>query len=451
MASGDCRVSGRRSLWAKAAMRVLSAMLLLAAASGGLAAEPGGAGGTGGGGGMKQYQTPYYVIHTDLSEEGVREAVVRMTRMAEEYRQRTRDFSGAIRSRLPFHLFSDKNDYYAAGGPRGSAGVFMGSKLMAIAGSRTNNWTWHVVQHEGFHQFARAVIGGDLPIWVNEGMAEYFGEAVFTGDGFVSGVIPPARLARIKKTIQDGRFKSIQSMMMLSHAEWNAEMSHMNYDQAWSMVQFLAHGEEGKYQRAFASFMVAIGKGQNWEQAWLANFGKADAFEVRWKEYWLGLDKNPTQELYTRGVVAVMTSFMARSQIQRQEFANFDALVQAGKSGQIKPPADDWLPVSLLDETLKVIKNAGDWSLEALPTRQSQIVLKARDGLRYVGTYQRMGTRVKSVDVEIDDLASRMDRARRLIEGGKGAEARLLLQAGLREHPRSPHAEAARLLMGEIR
>ena len=59
--------------------------------------------------------------------------------------------------------------------------------------------TWHTVQHEGFHQFAHVVIRGDLPIWVNEGLAEYFGEAVFTGDGFVSGVIPPTAMTGIRR------------------------------------------------------------------------------------------------------------------------------------------------------------------------------------------------------------------------------------------------------------
>ena len=52
---------------------------------------------------------------------------------------------------------------------------------MAFAGEHITAYTWHTVQHEGFHQFAHAVIGGDIPTWLNEGLAEYFGEALFTG------------------------------------------------------------------------------------------------------------------------------------------------------------------------------------------------------------------------------------------------------------------------------
>jgi len=111
------------------------------------------------------------------------------------------------------------------------------------------------VQHEGFHQFAHAVIRGELPPWVNEGIAEYFGESIFTGDAFVTGIIPPFRLKRVQSEIQTNRFKSVKSMMLLSHQQWNSEMEIENYDQAWSMVHFLAQGENGRYQTAFVNFM----------------------------------------------------------------------------------------------------------------------------------------------------------------------------------------------------
>ena len=90
----------------------------------------------------------------------------------------------------------------------GSAGVYMRSdgepRLMGVAGELENAFTWHLIQHEGFHQFAAAVIGGDRPVWVNEGLAEYFGEAIFTGDGFIAGIIPQWRLKRIRAELSAG-------------------------------------------------------------------------------------------------------------------------------------------------------------------------------------------------------------------------------------------------------
>ncbi len=181
---------------------------------------------------LKVYESRYYIIHTDIPQDEAFEAEVRMTRMAEEYHNRTRAFSGTLQEKLPFFLFQNKADYVAAGGDPRSAGIFTGDQLMAIAGRQAGWGTWHTIQHEGFHQFAHKVIGGELPIWVNEGLAEYFGEAVFCGDSYVSGLIPQFRLSRIRVMVSKSSYRSIPDMMQMSHEEWNNRLALANYDQA---------------------------------------------------------------------------------------------------------------------------------------------------------------------------------------------------------------------------
>jgi hypothetical protein len=150
-----------------------------------------------GAGEMPAYESRYYTIYTDLDPQAAREASVRMTRMAEEYYARTKDFSGAISQRMPFYLYKNAADFHALGVPQKSAGYFNPSSHELVAkADNLGPRTWHVVQHEGFHQFAHFVIRGKIPAWLNEGLAEYFGEALFTGDSFVSGVIPQWRLER---------------------------------------------------------------------------------------------------------------------------------------------------------------------------------------------------------------------------------------------------------------
>ena len=54
---------------------------------------------------LKRYEGRYYVINTDLIGDDLREAELRMTRMAEEYKKRTEGFSGTITRKFPFYLF----------------------------------------------------------------------------------------------------------------------------------------------------------------------------------------------------------------------------------------------------------------------------------------------------------------------------------------------------------
>jgi hypothetical protein len=408
---------------------------------------------------MQIYQTKYYVIHSDLDTDDVKEAVIRMTRMAEEYHRRTQGFSGEIRERLPFYLFKTQEEYYEAGGLPGSAGVFIvdsrGARLMAIAGSDSNGFTWHTVQHEGFHQFAHAVIRGELPTWVNEGIAEYFGESIFTGDAFVTGVIPPFRLKRVQSEIQTNRFKSVKDMMLMSHSQWNSELRFENYDQAWSMVHFLAQGENGRYQEAFVSFMKLIGRGTPWPNAWQQTFGSAADFEQHWKDYWLNLPKNPTNDLYAQAATEIFTSFIARARAQKQTFDSFEEFLGDAKDGKIKTgdTIDDWLPPKLLKEAADAADRApATWKIEPLPvTKTSQLVATLEDGARMVGTYQLVRGHAVNVVVDVDDTANVIKQAQDLINTGKKEQARMLLQGALRAHPKSPSAEEARKLIAKAK
>src|SRR5215207_7370510 len=158
---------------------------------------------------LRRYDTPYYVIHTDLPDEGAAEAVARMTPLATGLRNRTRalGFAGRIDTRLPFYLYARREDYLATGAPPQTAGAFLGDRLIAAAVDDRGSTTWHVVQHEAFHQFAAAAPGTELPAWLNEGLGEYFGEALFTGDGYVCGVVPEWRLKRVKQSLEGKAFE----------------------------------------------------------------------------------------------------------------------------------------------------------------------------------------------------------------------------------------------------
>jgi hypothetical protein len=348
---------------------------------------------------MGVVETKHFVLHTDLDADGAREATLRMDSMVDEYVERTRGFRGKINKRLPFYLFTKPEEYYAAGGMKGSDGVFMGDKLMAIAGPELRAGEWHVVQHEGFHQFVDAVIKGDIPIWVNEGLAEYFAEAVYTGDGYISGLIPPDRLVRIKKQIADGRFKSVADMMMLKVEDWNSALSLANYDQAWSMIQFLAHAEGGKYQEPITAFAREVGRGLQWQQAWVKFFGRdAAAFEQRWRAYWTSLPDDPTADLYAKATITTLTHFLARAASQDQFFDSPDAFFKAAESGQLKAHKQDWLPPSLLRSALGRVEDSGTWSLEA--KRQASILTCTTPaGSTFTGKFKLRSDRVGPVTV----------------------------------------------------
>ncbi len=253
---------------------------------------------------LNHYQSPYYVIHTDLSIEQSREAFARMTAMAEVYHARTRDFAGEITKKLPFYLLSNKELYYKAGGMPNTAGLFTGDRLMALA--REDRHFWPTVQHEGFHQFARYVIRGNLPTWINEGLAEYFEAGLWTGDGFVTGIIRNWKLKRLQELIRQNKLLPFEKMMSLSHAKWNrtliasSETGGANYIQAWSMVHFLVHGDNGRYREAFGYHIKDLSRGMDWKKSFANRFGNdIEGFQNRYLLWWSRVEKYSTYPLFT--------------------------------------------------------------------------------------------------------------------------------------------------------
>jgi hypothetical protein len=408
-------------------------------------------------GGMKRYDSKYYVLFTDLGEDGAKETSLRMTRMAEEYYNRTKDFSGKITKKFPFHLFSKPEDYYAAGGVPGSAGVFMyrgdDAKLMAIAIDFEGGTTWHVVQHEGFHQFAHAVIGGERPPWVNEGLAEYFGESIWTGDGFVTGVLDPQRLKRVQDGIKQKRFKSFPVMMTMTGQAWNSGLSGNNYDQAWSMTHFLAHGEGGRYQKAFSQYMNLLGRGVNSNKAWLDTFGDATGFQERWEKWTLDQPLDATAGLYAEAKLATLSSFLARAAAQKQGFDTAEEFTKKAEAGELKASRDEWLPPSLLKRALAMkLKNVEKVELDNKSTPKTpRLAFKLTDGTKLIGNFKLAGQKVSSVWVEHDDTDKVIANARKLLDDGKKEAAKEMLQAALRKNPKSARAEEIRAMVAEAK
>ena len=62
-----------------------------------------------------------------------------------------------------------------------------------------------MLQHEGFHQFAFNHIGEALPTWINEGLAQYFEDAIIVGDKMTTGLANARRVEQVKQALEDGR------------------------------------------------------------------------------------------------------------------------------------------------------------------------------------------------------------------------------------------------------
>lgn len=366
---------------------ILTASLLLPAQA---AAQP-----------MRAIDTPYYLIKTNVSDDDAREAVLRVTAMFEEYGRRTSGFAGAVNQKMPFELHRDYDEYLRSTDAPGTAGVYTGHRLVASFQDGKSEATWHTVQHEGFHQFVDLAMGRDaIPIWANEGLAEYFGEGIWTGDGFVTGIIPPKRLERIQGLLKNEGFRPLLELMNVSHQQWNMEGSVRNYDQAWVLVHFLAHGKGGRYADRFGEFLRQARGAGDWQKLWAAKLdGNVGALERECKEWWLGLSENPTRDQYVSATCATLTSFYARACAERQSFERVEDFFAASRDRTLKCKPNSWLPPALLENSLEQAPRCGKWRLEKRGAWRL-MVCERPGGAKWEGSF-KLGTGGAVKDVTV--------------------------------------------------
>ncbi len=255
--------------------------------------------------GAREGRVGHYFVRTDLPADRAAALCRHINLMHDEYARRLPGLPARAPAPLNVLLFAQERDYLETLQWRfgvdasGSGGMFFvnpqGQALAAWLEGRPVRRVLHVLQHEGFHQFAYSRFGTDLPPWADEGLAEVFGRAVTIDGRFLYGG-PSARLVEeIQSAVERGEYVPFDRMLTMTAADWSAAVAAGSasglYRQAWSMVHFLLWGDGGRYAPAFERYLKLVNEGHLPDEAFRRAFEAADAsaFEARWKAHVLAM------------------------------------------------------------------------------------------------------------------------------------------------------------------
>ncbi|MGA0285676.1 MAG: DUF1570 domain-containing protein [Phycisphaerales bacterium] len=114
--------------------------------------------------------------------------------------------------------------------------------------------TMFLTAHEGWHQYTQSIFRDPLPIWLEEGIAAYMeGHRYDSRSGEVE-FIPWRNLERFGELRSRGRRgELIELDVLLDRTPQQFLSGGTNrlltyYAQLWALVQFLVHGEDGRYR-----------------------------------------------------------------------------------------------------------------------------------------------------------------------------------------------------------
>jgi len=241
-----------------------------------------------------------YLVKTDLPVKDARAYGRHLDRMYNEYARRLAALPPRSPEKLNVYIFRTQQDYlqtlrtqWGLDG-RGTGGMFFvsgqGSGLAFWTDGLPRSRVHHVIQHEGFHQFAYSRFGDDLPLWLNEGLAEFFGQAVLFDDTLILGQTTPMIVDSVRNAVEQDEHIPFRHLLSLSHAKWRDALgttrAGLQYNQSWSMVHFLVYADGMKYQGPLEDYLKRLNAGIPPARAFTDVFGSdIDAFEKKWKAY----------------------------------------------------------------------------------------------------------------------------------------------------------------------
>ncbi len=266
---------------------------------------------------LKQFRSRSYLIHTNLTRDEVRAYGKHMDAVFAQFEERFRDFHSRGAIEMPLYLLRTEAQYQAFMKSKGinaknTGGMFFyspkGQGLATWTQGRSRSQTFKVLQHEGFHQFAFNYIGQTLPTWINEGLAQYFEDAIILDDKMTTGLANARRVEQVRQALADGKTLKVSELVSTDAEDWadalrtDPERASLLYAQSWSIVFFLINGEDQRYQSAFGRYLKRVGEGRESRAAMEEAFGNHEltGLERRWIKFAKDQEPDPINLAATR-------------------------------------------------------------------------------------------------------------------------------------------------------
>jgi len=136
---------------------------------------------------------------------------------------------------------------------------------------------WTVLAHEGFHQFIgyeMSTRASGIPIWLNEGIAQFFETSYPVAGRLKTGVISPRKLRAAQYLIQTREAPSVRTLLEMDRATFYAN-ARVSYPMSWALVYYLMTRDGSNYSSSrFHRYLIDLKFNQNAVGSFQRRFGR---------------------------------------------------------------------------------------------------------------------------------------------------------------------------------
>lgn len=237
-------------------------------------------------------RSPNFIVVSNGSEADAR----KVAQQFEQVRALFRDSLAYVRSHpspvITILAAKDENslrellpEYWATKGHTHPAGIFLDASeqfQVAIDLAAHGDNPYEAIYHEYYHSVTTPYFAG-LPLWVVEGMAEFYGNTEINDKNANMGMpnVGLIELLRLQPLLP------LSLLFQVNHDSpyYNEQnKASIFYAESWALIHYLMIGDQGAHRTEFTNFLAALDKGATQQQA-AAAFGDLGKMQADIERY----------------------------------------------------------------------------------------------------------------------------------------------------------------------
>ena len=176
-------------------------------------------------------------------------------------------------------------EYWATKGHTHPAGLFYGAlnkTYIAIQLDAGDAGAYETIFHEYYHSLTVPYLPG-VPLWVLEGMAEFFGHTEIVGKDVRLGEPDPNLLAFLQQ--QRMPLSALMQVDMSSPYYNEQNKTSIFYAEAWALIHYLMLGDNLSHQKLFHAYLEGLQNDETQAQAAQEAFGDLNELQRELNSY----------------------------------------------------------------------------------------------------------------------------------------------------------------------
>lgn len=201
--------------------------------------------------------------------------------------------------KLKMKLFKDRDEFRRCNGIRDWAEAFYSKPYCCQYYSAGEPNPYHWMTHEAVHQLNEEVSRFNVRLWLNEGLADYFGTSRIVSNRLATGSIDSntypvwwldkliAKTGELEADKQNGSIIPLRAIISGSGGPDMDQTFNLYYLHWWTLTRFLVEHDNGKYRPGLAALLKTRADVPDVEKC----IGPIDTIEPLWYAYVLRLKK----------------------------------------------------------------------------------------------------------------------------------------------------------------